>query len=741
MSRLTDRQLAHKLRPDSVPEPPAGLLDELRRQIPAEIQAPAPAQLGNVVPFRRLLPRSVWLAAASVVMLLGGGALSYLAVRSHIGLESAAEPDQALFRADQTEAEPGSPAEARDGSAGAMQPRDRNASGYAGAPSVAPLATAPAYPSRYFEQEQAIAPGGAAPQQRVSAPALRRADAPKPAAAPAPPGEPTGLAAPLELDREAEGARDAAPSRTEGNYEATAARLRSQLGVARQRAGASGLLELTLRDERGAALPGVTVTATGRVGERVAVTDAQGRAAIAALPSGQYRVAAELEGFETTVYPAVTVAGSRPTQVEAQLRASFEDVISVTAESPLADRRVSSSATVSSEQVAKVPVEQRPWRILRSTPGVLLAERAVGAEAAADVAAGDAAPASAAAAKTRAANAPLAGVSAGGAAAARAEAAAEPEPQPATAAPAPAAQPATVAPAPVAPPPPPGGNRQPSQRRAAVVFKSNGADPFVDSDADRLSAFTLDVGTGSYDVVRDYLAGGELPPPHAVRVEEVVNAFDYDDAAPSKGDFALTAEGALDPWAPGARYVLVRFAVKAREARRGVAEPVVARDARAQVEVDPRYVSRWRLLGYEDHDTSGERFRDEGADTTAAVRAGQSVSALYELELRAHVPASATLAIVRVRWRPTEGSEPRELHQPLRRSAVASSWDRASRSFRLATTVGRFAEVLRGSYWAKGDDLAEIERRLAAVKKDWPRQEKLDELMAQVSRARRAPAP
>jgi hypothetical protein len=70
------------------------------------------------------------------------------------------------------------------------------------------------------------------------------------------------------------------------------------------------------------------------------------------------------------------------------------------------------------------------------------------------------------------------------------------------------------------------------------------------------------------------------------------------------------------------------------------------------------------------------------------------VSVLYELKLRPEAPANATLALLRLRWRPAEGTEFREIEQPLGRAAVAKRWEGASRGFRLATVVGRFAEVL-----------------------------------------------
>jgi len=59
----------HLLRQQPPVEPPAGLLEELRRQIPAEIQPPAlrPGNR-NVAPFRGPLPPRGWLAAASVIV-------------------------------------------------------------------------------------------------------------------------------------------------------------------------------------------------------------------------------------------------------------------------------------------------------------------------------------------------------------------------------------------------------------------------------------------------------------------------------------------------------------------------------------------------------------------------------------------------------------------------------------------------------------------------------------------------
>ncbi len=111
-----------------------------------------------------------------------------------------------------------------------------------------------------------------------------------------------------------------------------------------------------------------------------------------------------------------------------------------------------------------------------------------------------------------------------------------------------------------------GGTAEPNdQAYGDVFFREYGVNPAIDTEDDRLSTFGLDVDTGSYTVVRRYLTDGNLPPREAIRVEEMVNFFDYGDPAPRRDDFALYAEAAPTPFARGERYRLVRFAVKARE--------------------------------------------------------------------------------------------------------------------------------------------------------------------------------
>ncbi|HEX8272184.1 MAG TPA: von Willebrand factor type A domain-containing protein [Longimicrobiaceae bacterium] len=52
--------------------------------------------------------------------------------------------------------------------------------------------------------------------------------------------------------------------------------------------------------------------------------------------------------------------------------------------------------------------------------------------------------------------------------------------------------------------------------------------PFRDPSLHPLSTFGIDVDPASYANVRRFLSEGRLPPKDAVRIEELVNYFDYD---------------------------------------------------------------------------------------------------------------------------------------------------------------------------------------------------------------------
>jgi Ca-activated chloride channel family protein len=66
---------------------------------------------------------------------------------------------------------------------------------------------------------------------------------------------------------------------------------------------------------------------------------------------------------------------------------------------------------------------------------------------------------------------------------------------------------------------------------------------------DPLSTFSIDVDAASYSNVRRFIQNGQPVPKDAVRIEEMINYFDYDYAQPTGDDpFSIYTEVAAAPW-------------------------------------------------------------------------------------------------------------------------------------------------------------------------------------------------
>ena len=87
-----------------------------------------------------------------------------------------------------------------------------------------------------------------------------------------------------------------------------------------------------------------------------------------------------------------------------------------------------------------------------------------------------------------------------------------------------------------------------------------------------LSTFSIDVDTASYSNVRRFLESGQIPPKDAIRIEEMINYFTYDDPAPVDGrPFSVNTEVAVCPWDDQRR--LLRIGLKGREVETAERQP------------------------------------------------------------------------------------------------------------------------------------------------------------------------
>ena len=82
---------------------------------------------------------------------------------------------------------------------------------------------------------------------------------------------------------------------------------------------------------------------------------------------------------------------------------------------------------------------------------------------------------------------------------------------------------------------------------------------FVSAKDFSLSTFAADCDTASYSNIRSYIEEGMLPPAGAVRVEEMINYFDYDYVSgPEAGKkFAVYTEYADCPWNKDTKLMMV----------------------------------------------------------------------------------------------------------------------------------------------------------------------------------------
>ncbi|MEO1995728.1 MAG: von Willebrand factor type A domain-containing protein, partial [Planctomycetaceae bacterium] len=108
-----------------------------------------------------------------------------------------------------------------------------------------------------------------------------------------------------------------------------------------------------------------------------------------------------------------------------------------------------------------------------------------------------------------------------------------------------------------------------TETEQAQAFNTESYDHFVDNPflatrSNPLSTFSIDVDTASYAIVRRYLNQRQRPPAGAVRIEELINYFDYRYPQPEQDvPFSVNVELSDCPW--NTDHKLARIGLKGRE--------------------------------------------------------------------------------------------------------------------------------------------------------------------------------
>lgn len=114
-----------------------------------------------------------------------------------------------------------------------------------------------------------------------------------------------------------------------------------------------------------------------------------------------------------------------------------------------------------------------------------------------------------------------------------------------------------------------GGSVQEFKARSGMYFSNSETydhheeNTFVRSTKQPLSTFSIDVDTASYANMRRFINQNVVPPSDAIRIEEMINYFDYGYTAPEKDAFSVNMEMATALW--NKKNKLVKIGIKGKE--------------------------------------------------------------------------------------------------------------------------------------------------------------------------------
>lgn len=161
----------------------------------------------------------------------------------------------------------------------------------------------------------------------------------------------------------------------------------------------------------------------------------------------------------------------------------------------------------------------------------------------------------------------------------------------------------------------------------------------------------------------------------------------------------------------------------------------VAKDAKVQIQFDPKVVSHFRQLGYENRALETQDFLDASKDG-GELGANHQVTVLYEIKLRDNVQVD-NVATVSVSYKRPQGSAVLSLKKAIPASVIRQSINAASPDTTLAIASAGFSEKLRQSYWSRLYNYNDIHSLITSLPASQRGNDKVRTLLELVSTASR----
>jgi hypothetical protein len=134
----------------------------------------------------------------------------------------------------------------------------------------------------------------------------------------------------------------------------------------------TGRIEGRIVDAQLLPVPGVTVTATGPQGEKIAITDTDGRFTVPLLTPGSYQLRAELQNFKTAQRNDINVSLGQTVDVGLQMEVgNISETVTVVGAAPAIDPKSTTTGGVIDSDFARTfPIGRRISDISYMAPGV-----------------------------------------------------------------------------------------------------------------------------------------------------------------------------------------------------------------------------------------------------------------------------------------------------------------------------------------------------------------------------------
>jgi hypothetical protein len=232
--------------------------------------------------------------------------------------------------------------------------------------------------------------------------------------------------------------------------------------------------------------------------------------------------------------------------------------------------------------------------------------------------------------------------------------------------------------------------------------------------------FGISIAKDAFPTVKGAIERGERP--GAVNVEALINYFAGPPDRRAPREVGLEVEASPAPVTAGPRSFIIRTTIDTarQETLPGGSTLPVATDADLDIQLDGNAVISHRRAG------GG----DELSGVESTLLKNVSVTAMFEVELRANLPWRQPIATVRLHYRSVATGKEHTITRIVHASDVARPWSEASRRHRLATLGAVWSETLRNAPGAlhEADQVTDVARRAEELANQEPKDAKAREL-------------